>query len=201
MINSSSLLPELQAILSVCFALNLAYLGLPRFRYRQTIADYAHEQLNFLEELSGKVGKRIDNTSWYVVIVRLSLLPEQKADEVSKLKWGIPNEIWGICYRVFLERKLDMLFCTFLCMMAAVLIALGCAHSVGSCLSTQWLFEATWIDFWLIISVLGTTFPPFLVVIGRFVVRGAKAYIDRNVSDMTHTLQSEVAQLPDPEID
>ncbi|MBA86311.1 MAG: hypothetical protein CML60_11740 [Rhodobacteraceae bacterium] len=175
----------------MAFALNLAYLGLPRFRYRERISKYANEALSGLGQVNGGLCR----TGWYLTLQRLALVP---GDKTVLHDGKVPNELWGIAYKVIFERKFDIMFSIVACLFMGALIVLGVAHEINYLDGTVAYFTSELIHWWYWVHIALGLLPPIFVWMGRSVVSGGMEYIDANIDNMKKSMQADVqkAELP-----
>ncbi len=190
---TNSLLPQLQPIIGISFALNLAYLGLPRFRYRDEIKRNTKSEL---EELDSN-GNGFKETDWWCTLERLA--GERVGSAGAKRKGKIPREFWGVMYELFFERRVDIYISFFLCLFTGLLAILGVAHEIDYLKSTEIYFTSPYIPycFWVVAS--SGFLPPVWILSGRSVVGGARQYACDQIADMKKVKQVEVQNITLPE--
>tara|TARA_B110000908_G_C10212633_1_gene431055 strand:+ start:1050 stop:1595 length:546 start_codon:yes stop_codon:yes gene_type:complete len=105
----------LEPIFGSALALNLAYLNLKKFRYRDEISETAKEKIQ-------QTPDEVHDAKWYKVIANLAS---------GKLSWGVFGSLWGILYAVFFHTRLDRGVSIIATVISAYYLALGVAHSVG----------------------------------------------------------------------
>lgn len=177
-------------MLGIAFALNLAYIGLPRFRYREQIQNHTRDKLGQFS--SG--ADDIKDTSWYKTLLRMAKL--NNGEKITRND-PFPKETWARSYLVLFENHRDRHIVVFFCLILVALLSIGVAHSVGqygSIFGTEflWIFSGKAFHYWFI-AILGFgLWPCFLVWKGSSVVKDACEYADRQIKDMEKTKQAGV---------
>lgn len=164
---SISLLGEIQSLASVGLALNLAYIGLEKFRYRSRIGK---DVLGQIVELNGDC-EEFKETTWYKAIERLaglSVSDESQQSMLSKSDAKMPKEVWCIVYTCVFESHIDRWIAALSCFLMFSFVFLGVSHDVspfsGVSLGfdvTTW-FSAENIGIPINISVFVSVVPVFL---------------------------------------
>lgn len=195
---TKSVLPHLGSFAGIAFALKLAYIGLPRFRYRERIQEYVSVKLG---EIDGQPHQFLD-TDWHKSLLRLAYLrdnPEEKSQS------SLPQASWASGYSFWFEKHLDRRITIFWASFLGCFTALGCAHSAGFFGSffgydLMFLFSGPSFLVWFFLLVFASLTPVFLVARGNSVVDGAFHYSDVQIRDMKITMKAEVAQLKVPKV-
>lgn len=184
----------MQSLLNLSFALNLAYLGLARFRYRDQIQKHASRCLSEL----GDVDEGMADTGWYHTLQRLSLPRVEFKKMPSDQKGEIPNELWGLGYKGYFEKQIDTTLALTFCIGLGGLISLGVAHEVDYLDKTVGYFAKEDIHWWFWGSVAMGAWPALSVLTGQAVVRGAHTFSEKSIANMKKTKQTNVkkAALP-----
>lgn len=197
--SSISLLPSLEPMLGIVLALNLAYIALPRFRYRDTIRQTAIDKLKDIQDPP----EDIKNTDWHKGVSRLCLMPNNSnGNEIKSAK--LPDERWAATYKWLFEKHLDRNFAIGISVIAATLMTIGSAHSFGymdgdfGFLHISKAFQQNGIHYWYWLTVLGMLSPVFAVYKGQSVVLKACDWAEKIVADGQKTMQAaaQVAQAP-----
>ena len=198
MVEMVSLLPALEPVLGIAFALNLAYVGLPRFRYREAIrTDLSHE---LAVSFNGNEDRQID-LPWYRTLARLC--GKTKTSSGKRIENGeLPDGVWPKIYVMF-EKRADRFLSISACVLLGFLVFFGVGHSIGRFTSlfgydVQWLFGQTGAAWWLW-GTLGLAFMPVVFVnSGNYVVKCAKMHSTKQISSILATMQANAqsAQLP-----
>lgn len=191
-----SLLPKLEPALGIAFALNLAYIGLPRFRYRETIRD--HVRTKMLE--MGEVPEHICSTVWYKQIDRLRSLDNHDGDEQGKLPaTKMPDGLWSALYVGLFERHFDRRIIVSLSVLCAGLVFLGVAHEIDHLDITRTLFTGWLAKLWLWATACASLIPVVSVALGAVVVTGAKKFVNECITNLKLAYQQEArdAKLPE----
>lgn len=194
---AQSLLPKLEPILGVAFALCLAYIGLARFRYRSEIRVYVRDLMGDLVNAPDHIVK----TDWYKGVVRLSSLGDydrkwlQRSDKNAQLSgaWSFVYERWFECH----QDRVCIISAAIIC---ALLLLLSVAHtasiSIFDWTKAYFTEEHIYIVFWA--NVFMMIMPVASVMAGRFTVKGAKEFADKHVRDLKLQMKDNVQKAKAP---
>ena len=193
---TASFLPKLEPMLGIAFALNLAYIGLPRFRYREQIQNHTRDKLGPLSNATDET----KSTSWYKALSRMA---KMNNGEKASNKADFPSEIWAKLYAFLFENHWDRRVVVSFCMILVALLSIGVAHSTehyGSIFGGGflWVFSGGMFHFWFIAILLVGLWPCFLAWQGSKVVKDACNYADRQIKDMEITMQAGVGAVDTP---
>lgn len=185
-------------MIGIAFALNLAYIGLPRFRYREQIQNHTKKRLDDLPGVTAK----IKTTSWYGALSRMAKM--NNGESVTK-KSDLPKERWAIIYLGLFESHRDRRLVVWLCLGLVILLSLGVAHSakhygtLPNGYNFLWIFSGGMFHIWFSVIFLVGLWPCFLVWQGSGVVKEACNYANRQIEDMEKTMQAGVEALDKPD--
>lgn len=193
------MLPNLEPLTAGALALNLAYLNLERFRYRDKIRSRARTELDRLNGGgSDNTPRKLLENRWFQEVDRLAALPNHDPtgdDDLRSASYRgngpLPAGPWGRIYNGFYERHQDMYVTCILTVYSIFLLALGTAHSSGILISTSCWFSADLIafTFWgLVVSILA---PIAFVIVGKQIVRWGKDVSKENVNGLVGLLSDE----------
>lgn len=186
-----SLLPNLEPVLGVAFALCLAYIGLARFRYRSEIRNYVRELMGDLVNAP----KHIAETGWFKGVARLSSLGDYdrrwpyRSDKNAQLAgaWSVIYEKWFECH----QDRCCIISSAIIC---AVLMLLGVAHTIGLS-GFEWskvYFTKEYITLTFYANIVMMALPVASVIAGRFTVKGAKGFAGAHVTDLKAQMKANV---------
>jgi hypothetical protein len=185
-------------MLGIGFALNVAYIGLPRFRYREKIRESAAENLALIDSPTEEIKKR----DWYSGVARLNTMPDNGSGIYESA--SLPDANWSNCYKRWYEKHLDRKIVIWLAAANTVLLSLGSAHSFQYLTSVfgndiTWLFNGIWIHIWFWLCVISMIVPVNFVRIGNSMSEQACKWIIERIDDGKQTLQAAVsaATIPD----
>lgn len=177
--------------MGISFALNLAYIGLQRFRYRETIKQHATQKL---EELSD-IPEQTCETDWYKQILRLRALEKNDgSEERNNAPEKMPSEIWAHLYVALYEKHLDKKIVECVAFICASLIFLGVAHQLAHLSFSRFVFSEGYIVYWFWLIAVFAALPVCLVAIGRFVVNGALGFVNHNIKNLKKTFQKQAQE-------
>lgn len=187
-----SLLPALEPVLGISFALNLAYVGLPRFRYRDEIRAALSKELdasfNGSEDQQRELG-------WYRTLSRLC--GKTKTSSGKVIIFGeLPDGVWSKLYLLF-EKRIDRILSISACLLLGLLVFLGVGHSIGrfsSILDIDILHlfvdenigKSLWLCF--VLSFM----PVVFVNSGKYTVKCAKSHSEKQIKDILDTMQANI---------
>lgn len=195
----TSLLSELEPILGISFALNLAYIGLQRFRYRETIKKHAAQKLDELSDIPTQTCE----TDWYKQILRLRALEKNDgSDDANTAPEKMPSEVWAHLYVALYEKHLDKKIVEGVAFICACLIFLGVAHELEHLSFTRPAFSSDYIVYWFWLVAIFAVLPVCFVGVGRFVVNGALDFVNHSIKNLKKTFQrqaqeAKIEPLPD----
>lgn len=187
-----SLLAKLEPVLGIVFALNLAYIGLQRFRYRENIKKHVQTRLNELKDIPDQHC----DTDWYKQILRLANLEQNDGDSLEiKSQEKMPSEIWAKCYVWIYENHRDRAAVVMAACACAALLFLGVAHEIPYLNWSRSPFTINYIHYWLwFVAFLGFL-PIGFVLLGRRVVRDANDFVTRNIRNLKKTFQKQAQEI------
>lgn len=188
MASLASLLPNLEPILGAAFALNLAYIGLERFRYRKKIREYARVTMG---DLAVNPPSHFPTTSVYKSVHRLANLGDNERKLFQKSKNGDLTGKWSGVYEYLFECHQDRGLAVAAAFLSVAGLTLGVAHNIGITW-LDWAFSTDWISYWFWLNVFFLALPVTLVGLGRYAVAGAQTFADKQVFDLTAMLQKKV---------
>ncbi len=195
---SISFLPFLEPMIGLAVALNLAYIALPRFRYREQIQEHVKEKLEEVKNASEK----LKNSPWYKNISRMASIKDGLSKEDKK---DFPSGWWSFWYVFLFEKHVDRwVVIIFTCVLIS-LLALSSAHSAGFygsilSLDTLSVFSGSNFHIWFaVVIILGIT-PVLAVMLGSFaVVAGACKYTSTEIQKMKYDFKDDVQNASAPE--
>jgi hypothetical protein len=180
-VHAISLLPLLEPLAGVAFAINLAYLNLERFRYRRLIreqakAQYAHlrekeyfdaisdlKEVQMLRDLSGL--KDFDN---------MGSDPIDPAEEVPRSNRKVMWVEW--IYKIVFQHHLDLKVCRVLAAVAILLVYFGVMHALGRHSYVAPMFNAPEeAHFWADVLFITLLIPLGFAALGNWMVGNLKA--------------------------
>ena len=185
-----SLCSNLEPIAGNSFALNLAYIGLPRFRYRETISEKVSKAMGELKDAPEKT----KDTGWYKALARLASLHESprklfhKSDKNAELTGA-----WSWFYEKLFECHQDRIITIFGSFFSAIIVLFGVLHSTKASTAGDYLFIYPIILNWIILIVIFQILPVIFVIAGWYVTKRAIAFAEKNIADIKKTMQTEAA--------
>ena len=192
---ASSLLPNLEPILGATLALNLAYVALPRFRYRSQMRETARGMLAELEDLEADQKR----APWYRTLSYLAAL-ENDGSQKSLDRKSSPSGVWFTAYKIVYSRHADRWATIAFAVLCYVFLTLGVAHGLWP--------KSYWADFFtgLVITlifyftVLMAVIPVFLAWWGGRIVMSAIDYCEREFDSIKAIMRDSAKRATLPEI-
>lgn len=188
-----SQLPSLEPIAGACLAINLAYLGLRRFRYRSKIREHAREKLKIIEPKNGDAQiPEVIESKLYRGVMRLARLTDNdlREEKNNKANYGsLPPGFWGFIYILFFERHQDRFFAMVATVWAMAALILGVAHSINHMLFALPLFVDGYelITFYALSA--GMILPVVFVTCGKYVVDWGCDMATDQIGDLEKIMQ------------
>ncbi|WP_417824394.1 hypothetical protein [Thalassospira lucentensis] len=181
-----SILTKLEPVLTIAFTLNLAYLGLERFRYRKAIREYVQSKMADLQNPSD----RVKSLKYYKNLARLSRLQDEGGKLLSRKGSNLPG-LWGAIYAWWFECHIDVLVINVLATISAALLALGVAYELNVVTVGERFFVQDNVSL-LYIAIVVMCFVPVLSVIGgRHTVKKARRFAVSEIEEISIVLQIE----------
>lgn len=188
--------PELEPVAGACLAINLAYLGLTRFRYRIQIRNAAKEQMSLFSRNGDQFPENIKKLDHYNQLRSLCELPnhdyEKAEGETSAAK--IKGTVRGSLYQVLFSKHLDR-YLSYLCAgLAAMTLVAGVAHQLGS----NWagllpvIYAPITGGWWLFALTVAATMPVGLILLGRNIVHHIIVHAQFCRSQIELSMQSSI---------
>lgn len=168
-----SVLSSLEPIFGAALAINLAYLNLNQFRYRDHMASVAAGKLQ-------AAPATVHSKAWYLEIKSLA---NQKNDEKAKLKLPA-RSLWGLIYRFLFHWQLDRMISVFMTILSAMYLYLGVAHEVGLHSSTYWAFTEGEIRNELNYASFGLAWPMIMVLCAKYCTASCTAFVKYQLDDI-----------------
>jgi hypothetical protein len=172
-VDAVSHLSELGNLAGATLAINVGYLGLRRFRYRDEIRKCAADQLGEIGDEKALQGS-IKTSAQYKDLIYLARLPDNDGLDEAKRREPIgkykPKAGWSYFYRFLYARHQDRFVSIFMGAFAMASLVIGGALSIGiwSWFKTFGSGAGLQAAFWMLI--LGAIIPPVLVYIGNKIV-------------------------------
>ena len=182
-----SLLPLLEPLAGSSFAINLAYLFLERFRYRQNIRSQAQSLYDVLSNTA--YFDNIEHLGEVELLRELSGLRDNDNmgnDPLGEAEESEPAErdisVTERIYKIIFKHHWDMKICRTLTVLSAVLLYFGVMHSVERHAYLAPMFNEPWeAHLWGEILLASLVLPLALVITGNWMVgklkkKATKAY-------------------------
>lgn len=185
-----SALPDLEPILGCSFALNLAYIGLQRFRYRRDIRDYANTELG---DLAINPPENCIDTSLYKSVVRLSSLGNDRKIFRKSEQNADLSGFWSFIYECYFECHQDRILTIASASISAALLSLGVAHNIGVSWFSSYFSDSN-IFYWYLLVNFILILPVASVVAGWYTVSGAKSFAAKQIVDLKLVMQTKVTE-------
>lgn len=182
----TSSLSELASLASSSLAIDLTYLILDRFKYRESIRDHAREAIDLLRGKSGSFDKDHEDKSIYQGLRFLAKLSITSPG--LDLKEIIPALRLRSIYPWIYVSKKDRRFVVFCVIYSMVVLFIGRGHGIGipglSIFSCDWFLLPSFV-----ILVAGVTIPIIFVLLGTWIRESAFSKIDHDRVEMEKFMQ------------
>lgn len=170
-----SLLPNLEPIFGGGLALNLAYLNLPQFRFREKISRQANDKVSNAPEA-------VHQTKWFKLIKSLGHQADPSTTEkVSMALWG---KHWGAIYLLFFHKPVDRWLAGFLTVMCAFYLCMGVAHSIDYELYYIEVTTKEEILNELIYGIVGIFWPILMIGAASFCIWRSKEFVNYQMTGL-----------------
>ena len=185
-----SALAELASLASSSLAVDLTYLILDRFKYRESIRDHARRALELLRDKSSSVDKDHEDKGIYQGLRFLAMLPITSTN--INLKEVIPSFKLRKLYPWIYASRMDR-WSTIICVIYSMLcLFVGRGYGIGLDIGLQRLpFFAIdsflWVSYWIL--CLGVTIPILFVTVGSWIRESAHSKIDHDRMEMEKFMQ------------
>jgi len=176
-----SLLSELEPICGIALALNLAYLNLPMFRYKEELSAYAIRRLDQLgAETEGDFEAYAKHHwFWNVCILadsyRYKCKGRKPTDKFKKEWW---NKVYRWCFQNRADLGLTIAFTAISLLILVIGVMLKIGWIGGVCIGINKIMFLIFTT-----SILALLSPIVLILLGWTVKKGGKLYIDDAIKD------------------
>lgn len=192
---SASLLPKLEPIIGVSFALCLAYVALPRFRYRRRIRHFVSEQMGDLINAD----QTIKDMDIFKSASRLGSIEESDRKIFRKsTKVGELHGPWSIVYEWLFECNQDRFFVCLFAFISALLLLLGVSHDTHATSFGSKYFSLNSIGYWIAFIAFLQSFPVLCVLSGWYMTSGAQKFALKKISDIKKAEAHKAENAPQP---
>lgn len=212
--------PTFFNLFSICLAINLAYLALPKFRYFGEVRDYARDRYNELDLAKNEKAEYLNSDPIGFLVYLLkgesidqtpSFFQDPTTDETNPHQYDVrgglkvtskrlfANEgplLWFWSYRFF-RKNLDQISAAVFTLLSLIVMFVISANKIWE--GAFWTIECVpnIVFICLFISSLLFTFLPLIfVLVGReFFVRRSKKWIRAAAKKLPNTRQATLHQL------
>jgi hypothetical protein len=184
-----SVLSSLEPLFGASLAINLAYLNLNTFRYRDKMAEEARQKLT-------NAPATVKDTKWYREIKSLADQPK-----AGYTKLDLPRAaVWSHLYRCFFHWRIDNVVSIILTATSAFYLFMGVAYSVKLFGDQAWLLgDQTWASEPEIVNELayataGLFWPMLMVLIAKFCTYRCSRFVKYQMDDLAEKVRTEGAK-------
>lgn len=201
-----SLLPGLIPVETLGFSLNLMYIGLNGFRYRDEISSTAKKKLGSF----GAFPENAKKTTWHKFLTRLSLLSEIGSDahfgevEDAKKRYKIarseeaPGEVWISIYVKLFERHFDRVVSIVCASTCYLLVILGVAHATGVSSRFCEYFVVEWIQYSFYVGLFCAAVPVVFIALGKYMLSRSLHWINETLQNFSVQYKEKVVNVENP---
>lgn len=193
---------DLEPVAGACLAINLAYLGLTRFRYRDKIREIAREQMKLFKMADNQFPVHIKELLHYQHLQSLCALSnmDYQADPNENKQAKINGSVWGNVYQGVFSAHHDR-HLSYLCAgLAGLTLFAGVAEGIKNDFwILPWVYHANLGTTWLVFLAIAAALPVALVWVGRNIVfhSGKYAVLCRTQIELSMKNNSQTVAIPD----
>ena len=194
-----SLLPSLEPMAGAALAFNLAYLSLPRFRYRHAIRETAGKQLSTLRPDDGSdVPEHFRRSKLYREVEWLAALPDNhpaSSNDDSKNNGQRPSGLVARFYANLFNRHQDRFISMVMTGICLLSFFFGTAHSINHLTFSSPFFDGSGAICNLYLLLFCILLPMVFVVAGSQIVKwGHECAVD-NVREIAKLMQGDARRV------
>lgn len=199
--SAAKIATSLEPLASAALAINLAYLGLARFRYREKIREAADTQRRVFEPAEKSAPENIKSMRYYKQLRELCSLSNHDVDDIpnANREARISNGIWSHVYHHLYRRHLDRYIAYAGAGLSGFTVASAVALNLGTWSLASYLYGDSGGILWLYGLIVACFAPIVLVYVGRKIVLYAAQHAIECREEIEKAMQtgSLSAKLPD----
>lgn len=179
-----SLIPDLEPLAGISLAVNLAYLNLQRWRYRQAIRGIAKRGLGELNQRQNDDGSIVSG------LPQLRGLKVLAGDENNLNKLPVFIRV----FELFFGKELDVRLGVFFSIFAVLMLTVGVAHNIGVWSSVVPISVGKWAASYFYVLIGSLVSPAISVILGRYLVEKSTEYADDCFKQLSSVYERQIAQ-------
>lgn len=180
-----SQISALEPLAGICLAINLAYLNLKRWRYRDEIRGIARKALGDLDQKQNDNGDKIQGLSQ---LKGLKVLVGERSDH-SKLP------IFIRVFQIIFGNEWDTYLASFLSLFSTLILSVGVAHQIQIWDFLLPFSNGGWAIFSFYTLLAALAIPLSLVVIGRYLVGKSNEYAKDCADELASVYQEKILEV------
>ncbi|MER9274406.1 hypothetical protein [Mesorhizobium sp. M0520] len=192
---------QLEPLAGAALAINVAYLGLVRFRYRDQIRDGARVELRIFEPSDKPAPANIKSMKMYKQLCELCALSNHDLVDVphaikdARINGGFWSQIYHYLYRKHNDRNITY----FSSVAAGTTLIAGVARNIDTWGFMDYIYNPWSGPIWMYLLILFSVLPVAMVYGGRKIVFYALEHAREYREEIEKAMQtgSQLAQLPD----
>jgi hypothetical protein len=168
----TSVAGSLEPLAGAALAINLAYLGLTRFRYRDQIRKAAEQQRKVFEPADKRAPDNIRSMKNYKQLCDLCDLSNFDIEDVPNANKGarINGGAWSWLYHHLYRKHKDRYITYLFVGLSGFTLCAGVAKSLETWYYVNYLYHPNAGPIWLYLLMLAAASPVFFVWVGRKIV-------------------------------
>lgn len=166
--------PQLSSLAETTLAINLAYLNLQRFRYREQIRQRASSELDALGSESVLPKSILESDQFKEILYLARLKNNDGLDDTKnhkKIFAASPSGGWAFLYRFIFANHQDLGAAIMLSIFSTLILLAGTAEGIHAAPYFTKYATDGWALFYFVVLSMGLLFPMIFVLSGRRVVR------------------------------
>ncbi|WP_027058027.1 hypothetical protein [Mesorhizobium loti] len=173
--SAAKIATSLEPLASTALAINLAYLGLARFRYREKIRAAADAQRRVFEPAEKPAPENIKSMRYYKQLRGLCSLSNHDVDDIAHAdrEARISSGVWSHIYHHLYRKHLDRYIAYAGAGLSGFTVASAVALNLGTWSLTVNLYGPSAGVLWLYTLIAASLAPIILVYVGRKIVHYA----------------------------
>ncbi len=196
----ASVAAELEPLAGAALAINLAYLGLTRFRYRDQIRKGAESERKIFEQADRPAPENIRKMAYYKQLCELCDLSNFDIEDVPNANKDarINGSVWSWLYHHIFRRHRDRYVTYLFVALSGFTLSSGVADKTGNWVLVQWLYHPNASFIWLYLLIIACFVPVAFVWLGRRIVHYATDHAKKCRTEIELAMQTGPANAEVP---
>lgn len=191
---------SLEPLAGAALAINLAYLGLQRFRYREKIRAAAESERKIFEHAEKTAPENIKAMRYYAQLRDLCSLSNHDLDDIpgANKDARINNGFWSAIYHHLYRKHRDRYIAYTGAGLAGVTLTTGVAVNIGTWSLASYLYSETSAPLWFYVLILACAAPISMVYVGRQIVFYAAGHAKECREEIEKAMQTKAQDIVIP---